>query len=149
MLDHYLGVPSANWPEKLRAFRIARAEEAAKFLAAPAAKPAKAGSSLPRARYAGDYVDPWYGPIQIREADGRLTINFPHSKGMNGTLDHWQYNTFKTNFVDKQIEPAFVTFGIGAYGKVERITMKSVSPIADFSYDYQDLEFVPAGQARP
>ncbi len=149
LLDHYLGVPSANWPEKLRALRIARAEEAAKFLAAPAAKPAKAGSSLPRARYAGDYVDPWYGPIQIREADGRLTINFPHSKGMNGTLDHWQYDTFKTNFVDKQIEPALVTFGIGAYGKVERITMKSVSPIADFSYDYQDLEFVPAGQARP
>ena len=149
LLDHYLGVPRANWPEKLRAFRVARAEEAAKFLAAPAAKPAKVGPSLPRARYAGDYVDPWYGPIQIREANGRLTINFPRSKGMNGSLDHWQYDTFKTSFVDKQIEPAFVTFGIGADGKVERITMKSVSPIADFSYDYQDLEFVPASKTQP
>ena len=77
---------------------------------------------LPLSRYAGDYVDPWYGPISIRAADGRLTIDFPHSKGMNGTLDHWQYDTFKTSFVDKQIEPAFVTFAIGADGKVERIT---------------------------
>jgi hypothetical protein len=60
---------------------------------------------------------------------------------MNGTLDHWQYDTFKTTFVDRQIEPALVTFGVGAEGQVERITMKAVSPIADFSYDYQDLHF--------
>jgi len=26
---------------------------------------------------------------------------------------------------------------------VERVTMKPVSPLADFSYDYQDLLFVP------
>jgi hypothetical protein len=37
-----------------------------------------------------------------------------------------------------------VTFAIGAEGKVERITMKPVSPIADFSFDYQDLLFTPA-----
>jgi hypothetical protein len=30
---------------------------------------------------------------------------------------------------------------------VERITMKPVSPIADFSYDYQDLLFTPAAPA--
>lgn len=149
LLDHYLGVARAGWPEKLREFRIARAEGAAKMLAAPAAKPVKAGPSLPVARYAGDYVDPWYGPVQIRQANGRLTINFPHSKGMNGSLDHWQYDTFRTNFVDKQIEPAFVTFTIDANGKVERVKMKAVSPIADFSYDYQDLDLVPAAGPTP
>jgi coproporphyrinogen III oxidase len=36
-----------------------------------------------------------------------------------------------------------VTFGLNADGQVERITMKAVSPIADFSYDYQDLLFTP------
>jgi hypothetical protein len=36
-----------------------------------------------------------------------------------------------------------VTFGLDANGKVERVTMKPVSPIADFSYDYQDLLFTP------
>jgi CubicO group peptidase (beta-lactamase class C family) len=148
LLDHYLGHRQANWPEKLRAFRLARANEAAKALAAPAARPAKAGPSLPLSRYAGDYVDPWYGRISIRRYGGRLAIDFPRSKGMNGILQHWQYDTFKTNFVDKQIEPAFVTFSIGAEGQVDRVTMKPVSPIADFSYDYQDLSFVPAKAAQ-
>ena len=146
LLDHYLDKPRANWPERFRTLRLSRAQEAAKFLSAPAAQPAKAGPSLPLARYAGDYVDPWYGKISIREAGGRLTIDFPRSKGMNGTLDHWQYDTFKTSFVDKQIEPAFVTFGIGAEGQVERITMKAVSPIADFSYNYHDLTFTPVAK---
>ena len=36
-----------------------------------------------------------------------------------------------------------MTFGLDAEGKVERITMKPVSPLADFSYDYQDLLFTP------
>jgi hypothetical protein len=63
---------------------------------------------------------------------------------MNGQLEHWQYDTFRTRFVDKQIEPAFVTFGVGAEGEVNRVTMKAVSPAADFSYDYQDLDFAPA-----
>jgi CubicO group peptidase (beta-lactamase class C family) len=141
LLDHYLDQPRANWPERFRKLRLARAEEAAKLLAAPAARPAKVGPSFALARYAGDYADPWYGRISIRESGGRLLIDFPRSRGMNGTLDHWQYDTFKTTFVDKQIEPALVTFGVGAEGQVERITMKAVSPIADFSYDYQDLHF--------
>jgi CubicO group peptidase (beta-lactamase class C family) len=148
LLDHYLGRPSANWPQRFRKLRLSRAEEAAKFLAAPAAQPAKAGPSLPLARYAGDYVDPWYGKISVRENGGQLQIDFPRSRGMNGTLEHWQYDTFRTRFVDKQIEPAFVTFGVGAEGQVERVTMKAVSPIADFSYDYQDLQFTRVAAAK-
>ena len=36
---------------------------------------------------------------------------------------------------------------IDADGKVDRISMKPVSPVADFSSDYQDLLFTPvAGQ---
>ena len=118
------------------------------MLSAPAAQPAKVGPSLPLSRYAGDYSDPWYGKISVRETGGRLTIDFPRSNRMNGTLEHWQYDTFRTRFVDKQIEPAFVTFGIDANGKVERIRMKAVSPLADFSYNYQDLEFVPLAKAK-
>lgn len=144
LLDHYLDQPRASWPEKFRALRLSRLDEAAKFLAAPAARPARVGPSLPLSRYAGEFADPWYGKIAVRERGGRLTIDFPRSKGMNGQLEHWQYDTFRTRFVDKQIEPAFVTFGVGAEGQVNRVTMKAVSPAADFSYDYQDLDFAPA-----
>jgi hypothetical protein len=36
-----------------------------------------------------------------------------------------------------------VTFSVGPDGKIDRITMKPVSPRADFSWDYQDLLFTP------
>ena len=35
-------------------------------------------------------------------------------------------------------------FQLGPDGRVDRITMRRVSPIADFSFDYQDLLFRPA-----
>jgi hypothetical protein len=110
---------------------------------AVAAKPAKVGPSLALARYAGTYGDPWYGQLEIAQAKGKLTIDFKSTPRMAGTLDHWQYDTFVTRFDDKTIEPAYVTFSLNADGRVERIVMKPVSPIADFSYDYKDLSFTP------
>jgi hypothetical protein len=62
---------------------------------------------------------------------------------MSGRLDHFQYDSFITRFDDKTIEPAYVTFNLDAEGKIERVTMKAASPIADFSYDYHDLLFTP------
>jgi hypothetical protein len=67
---------------------------------------------------------------------------------MKGPLDHYQYDSFITRFTDKNIEPAYVNFSLDADGKVDRITMKPVSPIADFSYDYQDLLFTPTEKAK-
>jgi hypothetical protein len=36
-----------------------------------------------------------------------------------------------------------VTFALEPDGKIERMTMRAISPLADFSYDFQDLMFVP------
>jgi CubicO group peptidase (beta-lactamase class C family) len=143
LLDHYLGQPANDWPAKFRALKKQRLDEALKSYKAAAAGPADVGPSLPLPRYAGTYADPWYGNIDIAQTNGKLTIDFKSTPRMAGTLEHWQYDSFVTRFEDKTIEPAYVTFGLNADGKVERITMKPVSPIADFSYDYQDLLFTP------
>jgi CubicO group peptidase (beta-lactamase class C family) len=143
LLDHYLGFSRNDWPEKYSAFKQERLAGAAKALDAKSAKPEKVGPSLPLARYAGTYADPWYGNIEVGSRNGSLTIDFKPTPRMAGTLEHWQYDTFITRLDDKTIEPAYVTFALDADGKVERITMKPVSPLADFSYDYQDLLFTP------
>lgn len=148
LIDHYLGAPAADWPEKWAAFSKSRVEAGLKALQSVQVTPAKVGPSLPLARYAGDYADPWYGRLAVRADKGRLAIDFAETPRMAGTLQHWQYDTFITRFDDKSIEPAYVTFGLDADGKVERITMKAVSPLADFSYDYHDLLFTPAGAAK-
>ena len=111
---------------------------------AKAAAPAKSKPTLPLQQYAGRYVDAWYGAIAIDSGAKGLRVNFTNTPNMGGSLQHWQYDTFIAHFDDPNIEPAYVTFAIGAEGKVERITMKPVSPIADFSFDYQDLLFTPA-----
>ena len=143
LLDHYLGLPRDTWPEKLNSFRQQRSSAAVAALQAPAAQPAHIGPSLPLARYAGSYNDPWYGTITVREANGQLNVAFPHAPGLSAVLEHYQYDSFRTRFSDSSVEPAYVTFSLGAQGNVDRITMRAVSPIADFSYDYQDLLFTP------
>jgi CubicO group peptidase (beta-lactamase class C family) len=144
LLDYYLGYPQSGWPEKFHDFKLKRLAAAAKQVQTAEAKPAPIGPSMPLERYVGDYTDPWYGTIQVRQAGKGLTISFPHSSGMEGPLTHYQYDTFRTSPKLDWVEPAYVTFSIGADGKVDRVTMKPVSPAADFSWDYQDLLFTPA-----
>ena len=94
--------------------------------------------------YAGLYSDPWYGPMSITEKDGKLWIDFQQTPQMKGPLEHWAYDTFVARFPGSPTtEPAYVSFALGADGKPKQITMKAVSPIADFSYDYHDLNFTP------
>ena len=148
LLDHYLGLPAGGWPEKFNAYKQARLAEAAKAVTTQLAQPAKAGPSLPLERYVGDYADPWYGTVKVRRSGNGLTIQFPHTKGLDGPLTHYQYDTFRTNPALKWMEPAFVTFALNADGKVDRVTMKAVSPVADFSWDYHDLDFKPVAAAK-
>ena len=149
LLDHYLGLPRTDWVASYRAEKQRKVSEAlATLKASTGAKAAGAGPSLPLERYAGTYKDAWYGNIEVALVDGKLRIDFKSTPRMGGVLEHWQYDTFVTRFDDKTIEPAYVTFGLDADGKIERVTMKAASPIADFSYDYQDLLFRPAQESR-
>ena len=101
-------------------------------------------------RLEGDFI--WHDHKDTDETfivlEGKLRIDFKSTPRMSGALEHWQYDTFVTHFDDKTIEPAYVTFVLDADGKVERITMKAVSPLADFSYDYQDLRFEPVAAKK-
>lgn len=144
LLDHYLGAPSAHWPEKAAAAAKERLAAAIASQTATAAHLAAVGPSLPLARYAGDYVDPWYGHVEVRQNGASLAIDFKTTPRMSAPLEHFQYDSFIARFTDPNIEPAFVTFSLDADGKVDRVIMKPVSPLADFSFDYQDLHLVPA-----
>ena len=145
LLDHYLALPQAGWPEKMIAYKKDIIASGLKALGTTRSTVAKIGPSLPLGRYAGTYTDPWYGDIRVTQAAGRLNIDFRSTPRMTGQLQHWQYDTFVTRFDDKAIEPAYVTFALDADGHVSMVTMKPVSPVADFSWDYQDLLFKPKG----
>lgn len=143
LLDHYLDLPKQDWPAKFGEYRRARIAEAVAAVKSKAASPAGVGPSLGLDRYVGSYADPWYGDLVIGKDTKGLTVDFTPTPGMKGRLEHWQYDTFMARFDDPSIEAAYLTFALDADGKVTQITMKPVSPIADFSFDYQDLRFTP------
>ena len=147
LVDHYLGVPDQDWPARFAEFMEMRVAGGKAALAATKAKPAGVGPSLSLDRYTGTYRDPWYGDVAVSKGPQGLHIDFKSTPRMAGRLEHWQYDTFVTRFDDKAIEPAYVTFALDADGKVSRVTMKAESPIADFSYDYQDLLLTPVTAA--
>ncbi|MEZ5463164.1 serine hydrolase [Dokdonella sp.] len=146
LLDHYLGAPSRDWVSDFATYKKERVAAALEALDALASEPVAAKRSRPSlalSGYAGTFADPWYGPVEITQQKGKLRINFTLSPGMIGTLEHFQYDTFRTVWDDRTIENAYVTFALDAEGKVSQITLKAVSPLADFSYDYQDLLLKP------
>jgi CubicO group peptidase (beta-lactamase class C family) len=144
LLDHYLDAPYYDWSDAWIKVVQQRDAKAVEVLKAKTEKPVKVGPSLPLERYAGAYADAWYGPIAITAREGKLFIDFQLTPGMTGELVHWQYDTFKVTWPDRLIEPAYVTFALAEDGSVSRATMSPISPLADFSFDYRDLELKPA-----
>jgi CubicO group peptidase (beta-lactamase class C family) len=144
VLDGYLNLPPTDW---ITAFHQAREivekeahekETKEKALRVGASQP-----SLELAKYAGDYQDAWYGPINITVENGRLVMNFTNTPSMVGDLDHWQHDAFIAHWRDKTIPDAYVWFALAPDGSIENIHMKPVSDLADFSFDYQDLLIKP------
>lgn len=44
---------------------------------------------------------------------------------------------------------AFVTFSLDADGKVREGRMEAISPLTDFSFDFQDLRLKPVEEEKP
>ncbi|HEY2068414.1 MAG TPA: serine hydrolase [Rhizomicrobium sp.] len=144
LVDYYLGLPQQDWNGMLKTIMdgmMARGEKAVKNT--PQTVHPNTKSSLPMASYAGVYRDPWYGTATISNRNGGLWISFDKTPRMEGPLTHVADDTFKAVWGERIVEPAYVTFTI-ASGKIAKLDMRPVSPIADFSFDYQDLHFTPA-----
>jgi CubicO group peptidase (beta-lactamase class C family) len=145
VLDHYMQLPATDWIGRFNSTRERKEKDAAETMKkAEAARAANSKPSLPLEKYAGTYNDAWYGPISIRFENSGLVISFDHTPGMVGDLEHWQYDTFKAHWRVRTIEDAFVTFSLNPDGSIDSAKMAAVSPLADFSFDYQDLLLKPA-----
>jgi hypothetical protein len=148
VLDHYLKVPRTDWIKAFRDAELVEQRQAADLVSKQSSsRAADSSPSLPLEKYVGVYNDPWYGPSTIRMENGKLRFSLDHTPRAIGDLEHWQYNTFKSRWRDRSIEDAFLTFTLKSDGTIDHFTMLPVSPLADFSFDYQDLYFTPAVQA--
>src|SRR5262249_54821739 len=133
-----------NWIAAFKAAKdaqLAEADEITKRSVASRATNSKPG--LPLEKYAGVYKDAWYGTATMRYETGKLVFALDHTPKAVGDLEHWELETFKVHWRDRVMEDAFLTFTLTPAGAIDHFTVSAVSPLADFSFDYQDLYFVP------
>jgi CubicO group peptidase (beta-lactamase class C family) len=148
VLDHYFHLPPTDWIAGYKTRKDTEEKDAAETMKkAEGSRDANSKPSLLLEKYAGVYKDAWYGPITIRMENGGLVITFDHTPTMIGDLQHWQHDTFKAHWRVRTIEDAFITFSLNPDGTIDSAKMAAVSPLADFSFDYQDLLLKPEVEA--
>jgi len=75
--------------------------------------------SLPLERYAGTFADSLYGKVTITMENGALRYRFSSTQA--GTLEHWQYETFRVVWDDWWRGRSTITFGVGPNGSADRL----------------------------
>ena len=108
-----------DWSTELRTlYKNATAQVVAAGKAAEAKRVTGTKPALPLARYAGTYSDSLYGDVTIQVAGDGLRFT---SGTQEGTLAHWQYETFRLKWDNRWQGTALVTFVIGNDGAPSRI----------------------------
>ncbi len=74
----------------------------------------------------------------ITKRGSGLAVDFTRTPVFKSALEPFGPDAFRTRFKPGTGEDAVITFQIAA-GRVTGMKLKALSPIADFSYDFHDL----------
>ena len=149
-LDMMLGNTGHDWLKGYAA-AVAKAQSNAdeSWQKHVAARDSTSQPSLPLAKYAGTYRDPWYGDVIIRQGSKGLEMQFSKTAELLGDIEHWQHDTFIVRWRDRSMNAdAFISFALTADGEIREMRMEAVSPLTDFSFDFQDLRLQPIAPAH-
>lgn len=95
-----------------------------------------------RTDYAASYRDPWFGDIVISKGEEGLYFRSLRSEKLKGRMEPHKSDLFIVHWDDRSLEAdAYVKFSRDYDGNPDGITMKAVSPLTDFSFDFHDLAF--------
>lgn len=102
----------------------------------------KAGRGMSAADLTGTYNDPWFGDVVISVRDGKIWFASKRSPRIAGELIYFGGNTMLARWKDRSLDAdCYVDFVMNESGKAKAFTMHAISPLTDFSYDFQDLSF--------
>jgi hypothetical protein len=92
--------------------------------------------------FTGTYKDAWLGDVVISIKNGKPWFDSKRSPKLTGELFAYKGNTFVVKWRDRSMDAdAYVNFSLDEQGKGSGITMRAISPLTDFSYDFHDLDF--------
>ncbi|MDI9239987.1 serine hydrolase [Lysobacter sp. LF1] len=145
VLDAFLDAPKTDWTAAYAA-ALAKSHDKSDedWRKHQAARAPDAPPSLPLGKYARTYRDPWYGDVIVEQKGDALEMRFSRTPQLVGTMTPWQHDTFVVRWNERWLNAdAFVTFALDADGGIREARMEAISPLTDFSFDFQDLRLAP------
>ena len=143
--DSYLGYPNRNWVTTLSK-RVQGGFDEAKKINENIAKDIAAQEKTGRVKIAdsllvGNYKDNWFGKVTISSKAGGLWFSSDKSPRLSGYISAYKANTFIVKWTDRSLDAdAFIIFSMDRNGKADGFKMEAISPLTDFSFDFQDLD---------
>lgn len=145
ILDGYFGIVGENRIEQYNENRLkteAKADEVVAKIWEDVNTAGKNSKKRMSISYAGKFMDPWFGKVSIIEKDKKLYFKSANISDFKGEMNFYKGNTFVVKWNDRTLQAdAFVMFTLDKEGVANGFKMEAVSPLTDFSFDFQDLEF--------
>lgn len=137
LVHGYVGAPPRDWVTRLANARKAR----------PWQEPDPACKADPSAGVpgvTGIYEDRWFGRVEIASRNGVLRFRSAKSPRLAGTMTFCHRpGVYAVRWDDRTLAAgdALAKVKTGAGGKVISMRMERIDPQADYSFDFQDLNF--------
>lgn len=141
--DFYLGLPEKDWVkeyDELISQRTGEADKITDEVWETVDKNQKL--KLPTNKnLVGTYKDNWFGEVTISEKSGKLRFTSKRSSQLQGDIFYYKDNTYAVKWDNAYLHADAFVFLKVENGKITGFTMEPISPLTDFSYDFQDLDF--------
>jgi CubicO group peptidase (beta-lactamase class C family) len=143
--DSYLGITGRDWVKTYADQVKASQSNADRVMDAVWKQVASAQQSNTKADpapFTGTYHDNWLGDAVIAVKDGQLWFSVKRSPKLTGVMLPYKGDTFVIKWNYRSMEAdAFAMFSFDEQGKPSGLKLKPASPLTDFSFDFQDLDF--------
>ena len=144
--DSYLGIPYTDYVElysKREKDNVSKSDKETVEVWATVAKNKKENLKIDLKKYTGTYKDDWFGAILISEKKGKLFFKSIRSPKLAGEIFFYKDNTLVVKWNTRSFNAdAFLSFELDKNGNMNVLKMKPISELTDFSYDFQDLNFI-------
>lgn len=143
--DGYYGVKKRDWIKTLNDERLTEQKTAKTMVdqlwtTINAERPSTSKADIKN--YLGSYKDVWFGDVIISEVNGKMHFQAKNSPKLRGDMTFYKGNTFIVKWYDRSLDAdAFVSFSLNTEAKANGFKMSAISPLTDFSFDFQDLDF--------
>lgn len=137
LVHAFVGAPGKDWIEYYKQQNETEAD-------APVDPGCETGAEPPQEDVAGRYEDPWFGGVDISRDETGYVFRSEKSPRLNGAMRYCrQPNIYTVRWDDRTLASgdAYALFETDFAGRITGMRMRRIDPKADFSFDFQDLDF--------